>query len=115
MSDGKSTTLRRWRRVRCTTIGTTMPATPSRKSGTRKVRLIYYLCSSGLPQPLTGEQVLEEPEIERLGRVEQRVVDPVAREAPTERLEVRRDHPLVVVAQLPGNHGHLLLGLQVLE
>src|SRR5688500_10973164 len=71
--------------------------------------------SSHSHQPLAARQVAEQRMIERLRRIEERVIDPMLGELRRERVRVIGDQLAILVAERLGNDGQLLPALEILE
>src|ERR1051325_107924 len=97
---------------------------PARKSGVRKFTRRTPLSSLGseategsshLAQALARGQIGEQRTIERLARIEERIVDPLVTQQLPERLDVGAHDFPILFAEILGNHRHLLAGLQIDE
>src|SRR3954470_14116437 len=96
--------------------GATAREWPGRPAPRRRAE--QEMPSCGLPDLLRFLPATEIPEqrvVERLGGVEHGVVDPHAREASGERIDMRLDQFLVFLPEGFRDHRHLLPRLQVLE
>src|SRR5919201_2739651 len=110
ISDGNSTTrfFSRW--IRLIMIGIAIVASPRKNAGVRKA-----MGSTHPHQPLAARQIREERAVERLGRVQQRVVDAMLRELRRQRVDVRANQLPVLLRERLRHDRYLLAALPILE
>src|SRR5229473_2115065 len=115
ISDGNATTCFRSRWTRCTRTGTAIAPRPRKKSGARKNMRIRRPESPHPDELLAARQIAEERAVERLGRVDQGVIDALLGEPGGERVDMILDHRAVLITERLRHDRHLLGGLQILE
>src|ERR1700681_1913812 len=114
INDGNAMTCFRSRWMRCTRIGTAIAPRPRKKSGARTDMSIRS-ASTHSHELLAAREIAEERAVERLGRVDQGVVDALLGEPGRERVDVILDHRPVLIPERLRHDRHLLGSLQILE